>query len=209
MADLTAEIFLAALHSRHTYRLGRGSEAGWLYGVARNVLLAQRRRSEREARAVERIVARRLLDGDDIADLTDRIDAEEPARRALSAMADLPEGERRCWNSWSSTREPRPARRPARRLVAVAGWPRWWRSPCRRRRRRRRSPPRTPRMPLRQLDGPGFWIDPKDFGPDETLVVVMHSANGDPAKSNAGGVGVIRGPVAPCELVPAEFGGTS
>ncbi|MEZ7127791.1 sigma factor [Nonomuraea sp. AD125B] len=121
MADLTAEIFLAALHSRHTYRLGRGSEAGWLYGVARNVPLAQRRRGEREARAVERIVARRLLDGDDIADLTDRIDAEEPARRALSAMADLPEGERRCWNSWSSTREPRPACRPARRLVAVAG----------------------------------------------------------------------------------------
>ncbi|MFG1617846.1 RNA polymerase sigma factor [Nonomuraea wenchangensis] len=94
VADLTAEIFLAALHSRHTYRPGRGSETGWLYGVARNVLLAQRRRSEREARAVERIVARRLLDGDDIADLTDRIDAEEPARRALSAMADLPEGER-------------------------------------------------------------------------------------------------------------------
>ncbi|WP_433515422.1 RNA polymerase sigma factor [Nonomuraea sp. CA-143628] len=94
VADLTAEVFLAALHSRHTYRPGRGSETGWLYGVARNVLLAQRRRNEREARAVERIVARRLLDGDDIADLTDRIDAEEPARRALSAMADLPEGER-------------------------------------------------------------------------------------------------------------------
>ncbi len=58
------------------------------------MLSTQRRRSERETRAVERIVARRLLDGDDIADLTDRIDAEEPARRALSAMADLPEGER-------------------------------------------------------------------------------------------------------------------
>ncbi|MEV4839833.1 RNA polymerase sigma factor [Nonomuraea sp. NPDC049486] len=94
VADLTAEIFLAALHSRHTYRPGQGSETGWLYGVARNVLSVQRRRSEREARAVERVVARRLLDGDDIADLTDRIDAEEPARRALSAMADLPEGER-------------------------------------------------------------------------------------------------------------------
>ncbi|WP_336245646.1 RNA polymerase sigma factor [Nonomuraea sp. SYSU D8015] len=94
VADLTAEVFLAALHSRHTYRPGRGSETGWLYGVARNVLSAQRRRSEREARAVERVVARRLLDGDDLADLTDRIDAEEPARRALSAMAGLAEGER-------------------------------------------------------------------------------------------------------------------
>ncbi|MEU4508428.1 hypothetical protein AB0G05_02930 [Nonomuraea wenchangensis] len=67
--------------------------------------------------------------------------------------------------------------------------------------------PQPQRMPLRRSDGPGFWIDPRDFGPDETLVVVMHSAAGDPAKSNGGGVGVIRGPVAPCELVPAEFSG--
>ncbi|MFI6456316.1 RNA polymerase sigma factor [Streptosporangium amethystogenes] len=97
VADLTAEVFLAALHSRHTYRPERGSETGWLYGVARNVLSAERRRSEREARAVERVVARRLLDTEDLTDLTDltdRIDAEEPARRALSAMADLPDGER-------------------------------------------------------------------------------------------------------------------
>jgi RNA polymerase sigma factor (sigma-70 family) len=94
VADLTAEVFLAALHSRHTYRPGRGSETGWLYGAARNVLSAERRRSEREARAVERAVARRLLDTDDLTDLTDRIDAEDPARRALSAMADLPEGEK-------------------------------------------------------------------------------------------------------------------
>ncbi|MGW0203261.1 hypothetical protein [Nonomuraea sp. NPDC003201] len=63
-------------------------------------------------------------------------------------------------------------------------------------------------MPLRQAeDSRDFWIDPKDFGPDETLVVVMHSANGDLNKSYGGGVGVIRGPVAPCELVPAEFSG--
>ncbi|MFC4008620.1 hypothetical protein ACFOY2_15425 [Nonomuraea purpurea] len=68
--------------------------------------------------------------------------------------------------------------------------------------------PQPDRMPLRQAeDSMDFWIDPKDFAPDETLVVQMHSANGDPAKSNGGILGVIRGPVAPCELVPAEFGG--
>ncbi|NJP94759.1 RNA polymerase subunit sigma [Nonomuraea sp. FMUSA5-5] len=78
MADLTVEIFLAALHSRHTYRPGRGSEAGWLYGVARNLLLAQRRRTEREARASNGS-SPRLLGSDGIAGLTDRIDAEEPA----------------------------------------------------------------------------------------------------------------------------------
>ncbi|WP_245681751.1 RNA polymerase sigma factor [Actinomadura kijaniata] len=94
VADLTAEVFLAALRSRHTYRPGLGSETGWLYGVARNVLAAERRRSRREARAVERIVAHRLLDGDDLTRLAERIDSEEPARRALSAMAELPEGQR-------------------------------------------------------------------------------------------------------------------
>lgn len=66
--------------------------------------------------------------------------------------------------------------------------------------------PQPERMPLRRAEkSMDFWIDPKDLGPDETLVVQMHSANGDPAKGNGGGVGVIRGPVAPCELVPAEF----
>ncbi|GAA3659368.1 sigma-70 family RNA polymerase sigma factor [Nonomuraea antimicrobica] len=93
VADLTAEVFLAALHSRDTYRPGRGSETGWLYGVARNVLAAERRRNEREARAMERAAGHRVLDSDDVAELTDRIDAEEPARRALTAIAHLPEGE--------------------------------------------------------------------------------------------------------------------
>jgi hypothetical protein len=69
--------------------------------------------------------------------------------------------------------------------------------------------PQPDRMPLRHAeDSMDFWIDPKDFGPDETLVVQMHSANGHPAKSNGGSVSVIRGPVAPCELVPAESSGT-
>ncbi|WP_433515423.1 hypothetical protein ACQP2T_07260 [Nonomuraea sp. CA-143628] len=68
--------------------------------------------------------------------------------------------------------------------------------------------PQPNRMPLRQAeDSRDFWIDPKDFGPDETLVVQMHSANGDVAKSNGGSVSVIRGSVAPCELVPAQFSG--
>ncbi len=94
VADLTAEIFLAALHSRRTYRPGRGSETGWLYGVARNVLLpndaaasARRAPSNGSSRAG-------CWTATISPTLPTRIDAEEPARRALSAMADLPEGER-------------------------------------------------------------------------------------------------------------------
>lgn len=94
VADLTAEVFLAVLDSAHTYRPDRGSEIAWLYGVARNTVLAQRRRTARELRATSRIAGRRLLDADDIARLEERVDAESPARLALEAMADLPDGDR-------------------------------------------------------------------------------------------------------------------
>ncbi|MBP2702208.1 RNA polymerase sigma factor [Microbispora sp. RL4-1S] len=94
VADLTAEVFLAVLDSAHTYRPGRGSETAWLYGVARNTLHAEWRRATRLAHATSRLAGRRLLEPDDVTRLEDRIDAEAPARRALAAMAGLPEGER-------------------------------------------------------------------------------------------------------------------
>ncbi|MEV5411518.1 sigma-70 family RNA polymerase sigma factor [Thermopolyspora sp. NPDC052614] len=94
VADLTAEVFLAVLDTSHTYRPDRGSEIAWLYGVAHNIVQAERRRAARELRATRRIAGRRLLDQDDVAHLEERIDAEAPARRALQAMAELPESER-------------------------------------------------------------------------------------------------------------------
>ncbi|MEO3749741.1 RNA polymerase sigma factor [Streptomyces sp. B6B3] len=93
-ADLTAEVFLAVIHSAHTYRPGRGSETAWLYGVARNVVSGERRRAAREAELTGRVAGRRLLEPDDIARLEDKLDAESPGRRALAALARLPEGER-------------------------------------------------------------------------------------------------------------------
>ncbi|TMR21649.1 RNA polymerase sigma factor [Nonomuraea turkmeniaca] len=93
-ADLTADIFLAALDSAHTYVPGRGSEIAWLYGVARNVVSAQHRKAAREARATGRVAGRRLMDDDDLVRMEERIDAERRMRSALEAMAGLPEGER-------------------------------------------------------------------------------------------------------------------
>jgi RNA polymerase sigma-70 factor (ECF subfamily) len=54
-ADLTADIFVAVLDSAHTFVPGRGSEAAWLYGIARNVVSAQHRRAARESRAGSRL----------------------------------------------------------------------------------------------------------------------------------------------------------
>src|SRR5580704_16093676 len=42
-ADLTAEIFLAAVTSAHRYRSRRGTPKAWLYGIARLVVAADRR----------------------------------------------------------------------------------------------------------------------------------------------------------------------
>ncbi|MEU9022755.1 sigma-70 family RNA polymerase sigma factor [Actinomadura sp. NPDC048394] len=93
-ADLTAEVFLAVIESAHTYRPAAGSEVGWLYGVARNVVAAERRRAARERRTTGREAGRRRLEADDIAALVERIDAEAAGRRTYRALDELPEGVR-------------------------------------------------------------------------------------------------------------------
>ncbi|GAA1585220.1 sigma-70 family RNA polymerase sigma factor [Kribbella sancticallisti] len=93
-ADLTAEVFVAAINSAHSYRPARGTPTGWLYGVAQNVVSAERRRQTRELRANQRFSGRRLLTPDDVSRMEDRIDAEAQARQLLRAMDDLPAGER-------------------------------------------------------------------------------------------------------------------
>jgi RNA polymerase sigma-70 factor (ECF subfamily) len=93
-ADLTADVFLAVIDSAHTYRPGAGSEAAWLFGIARNVINAERRRSARELRATGRVSGRRLLDDDDLLRLEERIDAESAARATYRSLAALPAGVR-------------------------------------------------------------------------------------------------------------------
>lgn len=94
VADLTAEVFLAVIRSAHGYRADRGSVVGWLYGVAHNVVSAERRRRAREHRAHERAAGRRELTGEDVARLEERIDAEARARELGAAMDRLSRGER-------------------------------------------------------------------------------------------------------------------
>jgi RNA polymerase sigma-70 factor (ECF subfamily) len=93
-ADLTAEIFLAAIESADGYRPSDGDPAGWLYGVARNVVSAAFRRGGRERRALGRVAGRELMDADDIDRMVDRLDAEAGSRRLYEAMDELPAGER-------------------------------------------------------------------------------------------------------------------
>lgn len=94
VADLTADVFYAVIVSAHTYQPGRGSELGWLYGIARNVLAGDRRREALRLRVEGRVAGRRLLDDDDITRLEERIDAESAARSLHQALSRLPDSER-------------------------------------------------------------------------------------------------------------------
>lgn len=90
-ADLTADVFLAVIESAAGYRPDRGSEIGWLFGVARNVIADERRRAARRLRVTGRMAGRRDLDADDVARIEERIDAESAARRTHRALSELPE----------------------------------------------------------------------------------------------------------------------
>jgi RNA polymerase sigma factor (sigma-70 family) len=93
-ADLTADVFLAAIDAAGTYRADRGTPEAWLFGVARHVVAAEHRRAAREHRANARVEGRRLLGEDDIERMQQRIDAAAHTRALLAAIAVLPEGER-------------------------------------------------------------------------------------------------------------------
>ena len=93
-ADLTAEVFLAAIDAAGGYRRERGSPAAWLFGVARIVVAAEHRRGARERRAHARLEGRRLLGEDDLERMRERIDAAAQSRALFAAVAELPDGER-------------------------------------------------------------------------------------------------------------------
>jgi RNA polymerase sigma factor (sigma-70 family) len=94
-ADLTADVFLAAIDSAHTYAPGRGPVVAWLFGVGRNTIAAEVRRRTRELRAARRISGHRLLDSASLARIDERIDAERESRRLYRALDGLSDDDRK------------------------------------------------------------------------------------------------------------------
>ena len=93
-ADLTAEVFLAAIGAAQRYRSARGAPKAWLYGIARNVVAEERRRSARERAREERFSAATLLDENDAAQIEARIEAGATVRHLYETMDRLTEAER-------------------------------------------------------------------------------------------------------------------
>lgn len=90
-ADLTADVFVAALEAFDGYDPKRGTHLVWLYGIARNTVASHVRRAARERDAVQRLNGRRLLDEEDVQRFEERIDAERAARELLARHAGLSE----------------------------------------------------------------------------------------------------------------------
>jgi len=94
VADLTTDVFLAAIDASATYSPDRGRPISWLLGIARNVVADHVRRRAREQHATRRLGGRRLLDDDSVAQLEDRIDAERELRAIYRSLDGLPERDR-------------------------------------------------------------------------------------------------------------------
>lgn len=93
-ADLTADVFVAAIGACTRYREDSGTPGAWLTGIARNVVAVHHRSARRRARAVSRISGRALLDEESAARIAERIDAETATRGLLASLASLPNSQR-------------------------------------------------------------------------------------------------------------------
>ncbi|MFJ5232125.1 RNA polymerase sigma factor [Kitasatospora sp. NPDC088391] len=88
-ADLTADVFVAALEAADGYRPGRGPAIGWLHGIARYVIAGQHRGDDRERRALGRLQGRRPLGEEGILALEERMDAQFAVRDLAERQAGL------------------------------------------------------------------------------------------------------------------------
>ena len=92
-ADLTAEVFAAVLAAAARYEPTHESAAGWLLGIARNVLGHSIRAGQVDARARERLGAASLtVEDEDLVVVLEMADSHTGAVAEL--LAELPDGER-------------------------------------------------------------------------------------------------------------------
>lgn len=93
-ADLTADVFLAAIEAAAEFDPARGAARAWLFGIARHRIADSYRASARETRARTAIVGSELLDGEDLTRIHERLDAQAGARALYERLGSIPEPER-------------------------------------------------------------------------------------------------------------------
>jgi RNA polymerase sigma factor (sigma-70 family) len=91
--DLTADTFVESMRSFRSAPPAEGSERAWLLTIARRVYAKHCERTAREREASRQERSGRVLEEDEIEELTERIDAERAGRELLLRLATLPVAE--------------------------------------------------------------------------------------------------------------------
>jgi RNA polymerase sigma factor (sigma-70 family) len=94
VADLTSETFVRAVAGFAGFDPRRGSDRAWLFGIAARVFARHCEQSATGRDAVARLGGHRPLDGDEIEELAERIDAEREGAALMRRCAELPAVER-------------------------------------------------------------------------------------------------------------------
>jgi RNA polymerase sigma factor (sigma-70 family) len=89
-ADLTAEVFAAALESAGTFRPGSGSPRGWLFGIARHELADTWERGRVEDRARRRMQVAPQMLTDEALERVEEV-ASRASSEALQLLESLPQ----------------------------------------------------------------------------------------------------------------------
>ena len=93
-ADLTAEVFAAALLAAERYRPGERPALAWLYGIAAHKLTDSRRRGRVEDRARRKLSLERLEIDDAALDRVEELAGREDDSGLRNAVAALPASQR-------------------------------------------------------------------------------------------------------------------
>ena len=94
-ADLTAEVFAAALAARRRFRPRAEPARAWLFGIANHKLADARRRRGVEERARRRLgMPRRSFDDEELERVEERVDLERRSGGIAALVADLPPTQR-------------------------------------------------------------------------------------------------------------------
>jgi RNA polymerase sigma-70 factor (ECF subfamily) len=94
VADLTSETFVRAVDGFARFDPRRGSDRAWLFGIAAHVFAHHCEQWASGRDAVARLSGYRPLDGHEIEELAERIDAERDGAALMQRCAQLPAIER-------------------------------------------------------------------------------------------------------------------
>jgi DNA-directed RNA polymerase specialized sigma24 family protein len=100
VADLTSETFVRAVDGFAGFDPRRGSDRAWLFGIATRVFARHCEQSAGGRDAVARLAGYRPLDGDEIEELAERIDAERAGAALMRRCAQLSSGGRSSSSTW-------------------------------------------------------------------------------------------------------------